>query len=348
MTVSSDAPTLAEIEHPRTDPMHQRVAAPLVSTHRVLGFDLRVETNDPRVQAAADDSFGPRLGSAAAPLVLRLLLHGADEEPDWSPRQPLVRQQEHLALISASRATTVAIDVRAGFALGFISEAVAAETEFLRFAIVQSAAFTMMQTRSVVAVHSAGLVKDGRAVMLRGPSGAGKTTLTYAALRRGWSLLAEDVIFVGVACEPAPQRLLARDIRLHGLPWTLNLLPDATGLFPELAGASAFERLNGEHKIAINVEARFPGQTAAEAPLGPLVFVSRSGIGGPYLSRLNRDAALALLRDTAIMNEEAAARERGLWAAFLSLPAYALETGDDPDENAALLERVLDVEEPMP
>lgn len=45
-------------------------------------------------------------------------------------------------------------------------------------------------------VHAAGLVRDGKALLLVGPSGSGKTTLTVQLLGRGWQCLSDDVIFI--------------------------------------------------------------------------------------------------------------------------------------------------------
>src|SRR5262249_28821242 len=43
-------------------------------------------------------------------------------------------------------------------------------------------------------VHGAGIVRDGRALLLLGQSGAGKSTLIAAALEAGWRALADDIV----------------------------------------------------------------------------------------------------------------------------------------------------------
>src|SRR5205823_3563102 len=103
------------------------------------------------------------------------------EAPGWQPHQPIIRRQGPLFTIGASRATTIAGDDTTGYAFGFISHAAAVQAEFVRVALVQSAAFNLLAARSLAPMHAACLVKDGRTVLLRGASGAGKTTLTYAA-----------------------------------------------------------------------------------------------------------------------------------------------------------------------
>jgi hypothetical protein len=45
-------------------------------------------------------------------------------------------------------------------------------------------------------LHAATLERDGRALVLAGPSGAGKTSLTLALLARGWRLVTEEMTLV--------------------------------------------------------------------------------------------------------------------------------------------------------
>lgn len=46
------------------------------------------------------------------------------------------------------------------------------------------------------AVHGAGLARDGAAILALGPGGVGKSTLSYAALRRGWHVLSDDLTWL--------------------------------------------------------------------------------------------------------------------------------------------------------
>jgi hypothetical protein len=243
--------------------------------------------------------------------------------------------------IAASRSSVVAGDTRTGVVSGFVSDTVAGSGDFVRVTLLQSAFLQVAQSRSLVAIHAACLARDGRSLMLRGDSGAGKSTLAYAALLRGYALVSEDVVFLRSRGGLTAGRVAAADVELHGLPWTLHLLPDAPGLFPELAGARQFERPDGRMKIGIRVNDRFPGQAQPSAPLGPLVFVERGRNDTPSLTPIDRVEARRRLKETAIHYEEAADAEHGIWDALLSLPAYLLVTGDDSHANAAMLDDVM-------
>ena len=100
--------------------------------------------------------------------------------------------------------------------------------------------------------------------MIQAEAGTGKSTLAYAATRRGLGVLAEDVVFVRPDPSGGPPGL-------WGSPWRLHLLPDAPALFPELAGLDSRRQMNGEWKLEIDVVARFPGAPTPHAPVGPQV-----------------------------------------------------------------------------
>jgi hypothetical protein len=331
-------------EFPPDDPTLARTEVTHVTDHRALGLTLRFGTNDPRIQQAALDSFGPATepDSATDPdAQIHIFVHHVDEAPDFQPRQTLNRAFDGLFTIAASRASVISGSSASGRAMGFISQTIAAMDDYLRTAIVQPPLLTIAHAHAVAAVHSACLARNGRAIILRGDSGAGKSTLSYAALRRGYSLIAEDVIFLRSRSGQVTGRIDACDIELHGLPWHLHLLSDAEALFPELANQPTVMRTDGRRKIALAVNDAFPGQALRSAPLGPHVFVKRGRRDAPRLTRLTRTDALERLAATAIHYEHAEDAEHGLWDAFLSQPAYLLETGDDPASNAAMLDSII-------
>ncbi len=57
-------------------------------------------------------------------------------------------------------------------------------------------AFLALQ-RGLLPIHSSSLMKDGEAVLISGDSGAGKSTTTAAYIEEGYSLMADDITFVG-------------------------------------------------------------------------------------------------------------------------------------------------------
>jgi len=74
-------------------------------------------------------------------------------------------------------------------------------------------------------LHAAGLCRDDRAIVLCGPSGAGKTTVTRASLDHGWSYLSEEMCAI------------ASDLTVTGLRRPLHTEADGSGVaYPLPAG----------------------------------------------------------------------------------------------------------------
>jgi hypothetical protein len=64
-----------------------------------------------------------------------------------------------------------------------------------------------------IIVHAALLSKNGKGVVIVGPSFAGKSTLAIALWRNGWSLMCDDIVFIDTfarAASPAPRRVSLR------------------------------------------------------------------------------------------------------------------------------------------
>ena len=51
-------------------------------------------------------------------------------------------------------------------------------------------------SRNIVPIHASGVAIGGRALLLLGDSGSGKTTTSLALAQRGWDLLADDLCFI--------------------------------------------------------------------------------------------------------------------------------------------------------
>jgi len=66
----------------------------------------------------------------------------------------------------------------------------------LRELLLEPVMRTVLCRLNLPAFHAAALVKAGETILLMGPKGAGKSTLSAALQRSGWSLLADDLVRV--------------------------------------------------------------------------------------------------------------------------------------------------------
>jgi hypothetical protein len=333
MTLAGSPHRARRAQQPADDPLLLAEAHDRVVRLGALGVPFRLETNDERVERVARQAFGaaPIEVDGADEVTLRLLVHDVPEEDSWKPVQPVLRGQGDYFYAAASRASVVSGHVAARFAFGFISERVADHEEHLRSTMILSPFLWISTMRSLSAIHCACVSLNGRAVMLRGRPNAGKTTLAYAALRQGFSLLCEDVAFAWEAPTGG--------LEVRGMPWLLYLKPDATVFFPELGDLAPVERYNGESKILVKVRERFPGQLIESAPIGSTVFVERSPSGRNRLVPLERDDALERFEETRIALERRRAGEFDIWGAMIQHQAYRFEVGPDPLAAAEVLKQ---------
>jgi len=98
------------------------------------------------------------------------------------------------------------------------------------FALFQLHRIIMDAVQDFTVLHGAVLAKDGRALVISGPSGTGKTTLTLDLLDQGLAFLSDDFCPVSRATglvHPFPRSLWVRDEAGAG---TVAPLPDAEAL----------------------------------------------------------------------------------------------------------------------
>jgi len=291
--------------------------APLVGQFGLFAERLEVRTNDPRILAAAEASFGRfEVPAAGEALVLRLVVDGptvggSDGPPGRLDARSLGHQTAgHLLSIVLGGAGQAVVDVASGFAAATLHPALVAEPGLLRYAFIEAMAQAMLTGgRGYVPIHASCVVRGGAAstsgaggvgedrrageahgigearrageargvgAILQGPAGTGKSTLALACARRGWGVLAEDVVFARPVDGPGGDGPL----ELWGMPWTQRLLPDAPRFFPELAESATRLHVNGEHKLELDLDEHSPGAATPRAAAGPVVLLTRDS-GGP-------------------------------------------------------------------
>jgi hypothetical protein len=313
------------------------LAAPTGTPHEVwfrpMGLAVRLVTDSPEILAAAAAAFGgygtdlEEVPADAADATFRLFAHSVDD----APGAPLLRVDGPLVYQTAGRGATLVIDRAAGAAFGYFSPAALADPPFFRWHFLDLALFFFLEERGFLGLHGAALARDGRGLLLRAPSGQGKSTLTYAAARRRFQAVAEDVVWI------APDAGA-----LWGMPWAFHLLPDAVHLFPELDGRALVRQLNGEEKIAVDLESLRPGSTApSAAPAGVILLRRRPG----GRSRLENVSPASVweewLAGGASRESEVPGYEERARALLAGRPVHRLELGDDLEEALDLLEGLL-------
>lgn len=249
--------------NPRTTPARPGRAprAAEAVTCAVLGVPVRFQADAAEVMEVVHEAFGAWRGVAPSeewagrePLRVRLRRVPGGQVPD--PPAPVdVRLLAGRRLALRAPGVRGFADAERGTAVGRVSAGALRQRGHVRYSVVELLTNWLVTHRDREPIHAAAIVRGGTALLLGGRSGTGKSTLAYAAMRCGLSVLSEDCVFLQEA--PVP--------RVWGLPGFVHLHPDAVRWFPELAGVDALVRNNGDLKLAVPAAA-------------PAVGVERAGI----------------------------------------------------------------------
>jgi hypothetical protein len=311
-----------------------------------MGLVLELVTNSTLILEAAHGCFGGfgdvcgiggdggAGGDGAVPverppdLVLRLFAEG--EEPAADEDQPLLRCSGPYLYQASGGGSVLVADRAAGMAFGHLAPSTVANVPLLRSRYLEAALGYLLECRGFVGLHGAAVARGGRGLLLRGRSGQGKTTLAYAAARRGMRAVAEDVVWVDTG-----------GARWWGMPWRFHLLPDARRLFPELAGLPPVRQLNDEWKVEVDLEEMRRGSTAASAAPGPVVLLERRTGAASSLEAVAPDAARRAWLDGSAEREAEVPAYEAAMDALLRGGAWRLRLGDDLDAAVDLLGSLL-------
>ena len=130
------------------------------------------------------------------------------------------------------------------------------------FAALFVALSESMRASGLLSLHAAVIVKDGRATMLAGRSGVGKSTTLWRAMNSGWKPLAEDFAWLNPAT-----------LTIHGWDRGLRLTTDARERFAADTPLEQF-RTDPDGKLFLGYE-QLQGPVVRRAWLARLVLLER-------------------------------------------------------------------------
>lgn len=195
---------------------------PYRTAFALMGIPVQAEVDDPALLRAVDDAYAAWAGTEgddAEPLRVRLRL-ASPGEADGGAIDASV-EGPRLMLGGAIRGWADAARREAECAIPrtLLDDPVRLAAEVL------DTVFLFLATRAGrIPLHASGIVVDGTAAVLAGPSGTGKSTLALAALTAGLPVLSDDTVYVQ----------LQPRLCVWGMPRPIHVYPrdaggDATG-----------------------------------------------------------------------------------------------------------------------
>jgi len=263
------------------DPVLSAFELPLCKRFYPFGFPLDLATNSAHVMEAAAEGWGEFIQQFdTAPARLHLAV--APGSSTELPPQPVVRSREHLMFFVADAENFMVCDFEKHYGFGWATELAAADHGLIRYRFLTAGGLTLIEQQSAASLHCGLVIRNGSGVALMGDSFAGKSTLSYAAARAGWTFVSDDGVFL---VRHRSDRYAVGD------PYAFRLREDASRLFPELRDRMPIVRPNG--KLGIEIFTRdLAIQSAMGCSIDHLVFLNRNEPGPARIRRYPKDDAL--------------------------------------------------------
>lgn len=177
----------------------------------------------------------------------------------------------------------------------------------------------LQNLKQFIQIHAAGVERGGKALLLVGPSGSGKSSLALCLLRRGWKCMSDEVVLLDAGCGSV-------------LPFPRSFHADfsAMKIFHDLVakqGDTAFRDSSG--KMRLDPSFALEDWVAEPSPPGWIVFPDYQPGHSGEIEPVGETEALSLMLSQAINLAEHG--KRGLDALMelvRSLQCFRLTTGD--------------------
>jgi hypothetical protein len=288
---------------------------PLRACFRPMGLFFQITSNSRAVMDAATATFGGygRCEPVDSPDIQCRLIEVETADVSLEPRYEVKPGASVVEFTGGG--TRVTLDTRNGVATGTIAANLARRPAALRYHVLQFILASMLAQRGFLGIHAAACALNGSAILLRGPSGAGKTATAYACLKAGWQTLGESVIWIDTRNEGKCA---------WGMPWYFHFPPEAAALFAELP-SEAILTAGGRDRLEIEVESVREGCTVTHGSPAAIVFLAS---GERELRRLTREEAAVEWPAGATGTETVFPEYERHVGRLLQMPAWTMARGD--------------------
>lgn len=288
---------------------------PLRRTFYPLGFAVDIMTNDPEVLRAADESFGHRrLRHGSAGLQIRIGVSGNGDAQ--CPPEPTRREYNHLYSLVADTENQALLDLRTYTNFVWLNRSALKNRLYLRHNFLEKAVYLLLGASVVTDIHAGCVSKKGKGILLCGDSGAGKTTLSYACARAGWTYTSDDTSYL-------INRF--RVPRVIGHAHRVRFRPAAKEFFPELEHREVTPRMEGKASIEVTLGELPRIDAATEATVSSIVYLNRhSGAKAALISLPERTATERMRKELYSAGEIRTKHEKVL-EKLASIPTFELQ-----------------------
>lgn len=277
----------------------------------LLGFDVELRATDAGMAKLLDDLYAPLRVPGPAEHVLSI--SSTTQDPRSADGPGGTRWELHLDGTRLLRTEAASIA--------------------FRHLLFEANRHAIDDTPDLVLVHASAAVLDGRAIVMPGPMGAGKSTLVAALVRAGLGYLTDEI----VAIDPATGVVVP-------YPKYLSLGPALAHLVPDLR--AGLRTVVGEQRL-VSPEALRPGAVAPPAPPRVVVFPRYERDATTAVTRLRPAAALSTLAQHAFHLDHDGPRVMATLTSVVKRSScFEMVSGDIDEARDALLALVDGQREP--
>ena len=192
----------------------------------------------------------------------------------------------------------------------------------------------ILKRRGWYSLHAAGFSENGRAILIPGTSGVGKSTLSVALLRANFDYLSDDMVFLG----SRPDGVVAR-----GLVEDVDVSDQTIRFFPELQFLLRSSKSDGFFKKQVRAEEVYGTRVVAEAHPKAIILPRISGKDTSVITQIGSDEAFLEIVPNVLLTEVRACQGHLSVLADLvkQTACYRLDTGQDFDRIPVLLRGLL-------
>jgi hypothetical protein len=211
-----------------------------------------------------------------------------EDESTECPPEPIYRLMMPLMICTANAHNYSLVDLDRCDAKIVVSHAALRHPLYAQYFLLGTPG-ACIATTFTTPIHAGCVALEGRGVLLCGDSGAGKTTLSYACARQGWTYISDDGSFL---LNGGTERMVTGDC------YKVRFRPAAAQLFPEIEGLEITPRAAGKPSIEMRTETMPQITRAQTAHVDFIVFLNRRAGDPQQLVPYRKDVVRQSMRQT--------------------------------------------------
>lgn len=318
----------------RFDPLGRFAASAQRSILSVMGRTVDFETNCEDLSQRVEKLFSvyPRTLHTTPQFKWRMIQHRASSSGNCGFRRSAF-SDANLRFVQVGQRSFYALDLESRTAVASIPEDVMKDE--LRFIIPFMDSLFCMSASSLglVSLHANCVARGGRGIIILGEPGAGKTTVSYLAARKGMHFHADEGVFLEICHD---------DLRAWGGFWPVVFRRETVEFFPELKSCTR-QFTYGDHAFAYVNKGGLQSHKAESVLPVCSIFLSRAPSPNLTPAQLSPLEVYQRLASSVLFEEEEqfAKQQDAMCSTLSTLPTYEFNYGKDPAAAVELIEELL-------